>query len=216
MTGRSAQRSPVGLGNRTHRVDTVRLLGDAVPFSDELDPDGVCVLPYQSGWADQAADLIAGLRRVVVDAVSIEHIGSTSVRGLAAKPCIDLMIVVTDLGDPQLEIDLTEAGFRRRPEPWNNSETADGRTWPKMVFAPPIGGPNCNIHIRPDGSAPTRRARLFRDYLLANPDKVDIWSDFKTAIAAVGVDLASYGQIKAPAWSLLMECAEHWADDSDL
>jgi GrpB-like predicted nucleotidyltransferase (UPF0157 family) len=83
-----------------------------------------------------------------------------------------------------------------------------------MVFAPPAGGPNCNIHVRADGAATTRLSRLFRDYLVANPDKVVIWSDFKRAVAAVAPDLASYGQIKAPAWSLLMECANNWAKET--
>jgi GrpB-like predicted nucleotidyltransferase (UPF0157 family) len=185
-----------------------------VPFADELSPDGVSVMPYQPSWASQAAELISELERLVPDAVAVEHIGSTSILGMAAKPCIDLMIVVADLPQPSAEANLTAAGFRRRPEPWNNSEPADGRDWPKMVFAPPVGGPNCNVHVRPDGAAPTRVARLFRDYLIANPDKVVIWSDFKRAVAATAPDLASYGQIKAPAWSLLMECADRWAAEN--
>jgi GrpB-like predicted nucleotidyltransferase (UPF0157 family) len=83
-----------------------------------------------------------------------------------------------------------------------------------MVFAPPVGGPNCNIHVRVAGAATTRLARLFRDYLIANADKVAIWSDFKRAVADVAPDLASYGQIKAPAWALLMECANRWAKET--
>jgi GrpB-like predicted nucleotidyltransferase (UPF0157 family) len=185
-----------------------------VPFADELSPDGVSVLPYQTSWPRQAADLIRELERLVPDAVAVEHIGSTSIPGMAAKPCIDLMIVVTDLEASSAARDLTAAGFRRRPEPWNNSEPADGRDWPKMVFAPPVGGPNCNIHVRVAGAATTRVARLFRDYLIANHDKVAIWTEFKRAAAAAAPDLGSYGQIKAPAWTLLMECASRWANET--
>lgn len=186
-----------------------------MPFADELSPDGVSVLPYQSSWAGEAAVLIGELERLVPDAVAVEHIGSTSIPGMAAKPCIDLMIVVSDLEATSAEPNLTAAGFRRRPEPWNNSEPAEGRDWPKMVFAPPIGGPNCNIHVRLAGAATTRLARLFRDYLIADPDKLVIWADFKRAVAAAAPDLASYGKIKAPAWSLLMECANRWAIEND-
>jgi GrpB-like predicted nucleotidyltransferase (UPF0157 family) len=175
-----------------------------VPFADELSTDGVSVLPYQESWPRQAADLISELEVLVPDAAAVEHIGSTSIPGMAAKPCIDLMIVVSDLEGSSAAANLTAAGFRRRPEPWNNSEPAEGRDWPKMVFAPPVGGPNCNIHVRVTGAATTRVARLFRDYLIANPDKVVLWADFKRAVAAAAPDLASYGQIKAPAWSLLM------------
>jgi len=185
-----------------------------MPFADELSVDGVSVLPYQASWASQATQLIGELERLVPGAVAVEHIGSTSIPGMAAKPCIDLMIVVSDLQHSSVEPSLAGAGFRRRPEPCNNNEPAEGRDWPKMVFAPPVGGPNCNIHVRVDGAATTRLARLFRDYLIANPDKVAIWSDFKRAVADVAPDLASYGQIKAPAWALLMECANEWAKET--
>jgi GrpB-like predicted nucleotidyltransferase (UPF0157 family) len=185
-----------------------------MPFADELSVDGVSVLPYQSSWASQAADLIGELQRLVPDVVAVEHIGSTSIPGMAAKPCIDVMIVVSDLECSSVEPSLTGAGFRRRPEPWNNYEPAEGRDWPKMVFASPVGRPNCNIHVRADGAATTRLARLFRDYLIANPDKVVIWSDFKHAVAEVAPDLTSYGQIKIPAWLFLMECANNWAKET--
>lgn len=187
----------------------------AMPFADELDPGGVSVLPYEPSWASQGADLVRELKVLVADATAVEHIGSTSIPGMAAKPCIDLMIVVSDLETSVAESNLTRVGYRRRPEPWNNMERAEGRDWPKMVFAPPVGGRNCNIHVRVDGAATTRIARLFRDYLLANPDKVVVWSNFKRAAAAAAPDLASYGQIKAPAWLLLMECANHWARSTD-
>jgi GrpB-like predicted nucleotidyltransferase (UPF0157 family) len=125
------------------------------------------------------------------------------------------MIVVSDLRTSTAGLNLTDAGYRRRNEPWNSREPADGRDWPKIVFAPPVGGPSCNIHVRVEGSATTRLARLFRDYLTANPDKAEVWSDFKRAVAAAAPGLASYGRIKAPAWLLLMECADHWAESND-
>lgn len=181
-----------------------------MPFADELSQDGVIVLPYQASWATQAAVLVEDLRRLVPDAVAVEHIGSTSIPGMAAKPCLDLMIVVRDLNTSPVQANLTAAGYRRRPEPWNNHEMAEGREWPKMVFAPAAGGPSVNVHVRPEGAATTTTARLFRDYLIANPDKVIVWSDFKRAVAAVAPDLASYGQTKTPAWSLLMDCATAW------
>ncbi|QDP98251.1 GrpB family protein [Microlunatus elymi] len=185
-----------------------------MPFADEFNPDGVVVVSYQESWARQGADLISELRALVPDAIAFEHIGSTSIPGMAAKPCLDLMIIVDDLDASSAEQNLSRAGYRRRPEPWNNSESADGREWPKMVFAPPIDGRNCNIHVRPADAGTTRRALLFRDYLIANPDKVALWSDFKRAVAAAQPDLAGYGQIKSPAWTLLMECAERWAAES--
>jgi len=55
---------------------------------------------------------------------------------------------------------------------------------------------------------------MFRDYLIASPDKVLVWSDFKRAKTAAATDLASYGPIKAPVWALLMECTNRWAEEN--
>ena len=67
-----------------------------------------------------------------------------------------------------------------------------------------------NIHVRLAGAETTRLALLFRDYLRTHPDKVQLWSEFKVKVAAIAPDLSAYGQIKAPAWLLLMELAEIW------
>ena len=130
-----------------------------MPFTDELDPGGVVVLPYQPSWAIEGAELVARLEGLVPEAVAVEHIGSTSIPGMAAKPCIDLMVLVADPDASVAAPTLSRAGYRRRPEPWNTHEWADGRDWPKIVFAAPLGEPRCNIHLRPDGAASTRLAR---------------------------------------------------------
>lgn len=102
------------------------------------------VVAYQDSWAQQVAELTAGLHQLLPDGVAIEHIGSTSVPGLAAKPCIDVTIVVADLATTPVEPLLVGDGFRRRPEPLNNSENLGGQDWPTMAFAPPVGGPSRN------------------------------------------------------------------------
>ncbi|MFC6707246.1 GrpB family protein [Flexivirga alba] len=124
-----------------------------MPFPDELSPIGVEVLAYQQTWADEAHELAARLRELIPDAVAVEHIGSTSIPGMSAKDCLDMMIVVTDLDTTTAGTSLTKAGFRRRPEPWNNDEPAQDRLWPKMVFAPPIVAvrltSTCGWRVRP-------------------------------------------------------------------
>lgn len=185
-----------------------------VPFPDELSPAGVVVHPYRAEWQPEAAELAATLRRLVPDASSVVHIGSTSIPGRAAKDCLDMMVLVTDPEPAGLCEGLVGAGYRQRPEPWNLSETADGQIWPKRVFAPPAGSRRSNIHLRPAGSGSARLALLFRDYLRANPHRVIDWSEFKMQIARHIDDLAAYGQIKLPAWRLLMELAERWARET--
>ena len=74
-----------------------------MPFDDEIFEDGVTVVAYRRGWAVEAAELTGQLRDVVPEALAVEHIGSTSVPGMAAKDCLDVMIVVDDLVDSRVE-----------------------------------------------------------------------------------------------------------------
>jgi GrpB-like predicted nucleotidyltransferase (UPF0157 family) len=181
-----------------------------MPFPDELG-SAVAVVDYDPDWPSEFEHLAGRLRAAVGDrAVAIDHIGSTSVPGLAAKNCIDAQIRVTALS-PDL-VDLMEsAGFRCRPEPWNRSETSYGQVCQKLVFAPPIGERATNIHIRVADGPNTRYALLFRDYLRADQTARDTWSAFKQRLAQSVPDLFDYGQIKAPATTLLITTAEHWA-----
>lgn len=195
---------------RRRSVETV-----LVPFPDELRPAGITVYPYNPAWPVQAAALGRQLTALVPAALAVEHIGSTSIPGMAAKDCLDMMIVVADLDDSHAEPALTAAGYRRRPEPWNNLEPANGRDWPKLVFAPPIGARTCNIHVRTITSDTARLALLFRDHLRANPSRTRWWSELKTRAAQHTTSLQDYGQIKYPAWHLLMDLAEAWARDAN-
>lgn len=186
-----------------------------MPFPDEHGADGVKVVPYRPDWASEAAKLATDLSELVPAALVVHHVGSTAVPELAAKDCLDMMIVVEDLELSGANRLLTAGGYRRRPEPWNNSEDAYGRSWPKMVFAPPSGARSVNIHVRPAWSGSARLALLFRDHLRAMPDRAQRWSDFKVAAAAVSPDLAAYGQLKLPVWTLIMELAQEWATKTD-
>ncbi|TWE10268.1 GrpB family protein [Rudaeicoccus suwonensis] len=182
-----------------------------MPFPDETALTNVTIALYQSNWAVEGRDFAHQLRRLVPDAAAIEHIGSTSIPGMRAKDCLDMMVVVDDISSTSAGSALEAAGFRRRPEPWNVEEPAEGRLWPKMVFAPRVGARAVNIHVRPVDAPTTRRALLFRDFLSADTFHRDTWARFKTAAAAVTTELSSYGAIKDPAWLLLMEVAEQWA-----
>lgn len=123
-----------------------------MPFEDEISAEGVAVVAYRPEWVQEAAVLAGDLRRAVPASLAVEHIGSTAVPGMAAKDCLDMMIVVDDLAGANAEQHLAPLGFRRRPEPWNNLESAGGREWPKQVYAPPVGARPCNIHVRTAGS----------------------------------------------------------------
>jgi dephospho-CoA kinase len=182
-----------------------------MPFPDEALSRRVEVVPHRETWRSEGAALTRQLGDLVPDALRVEHIGSTSVPGLAAKDCLDAMVVVGDLGTTVAGERLVAAGYRRRPEPWNQQETSYGVACRKQVFAPAVGGRRCNVHVRQAGGPNVRYALLFRDYLRADPEAADAWGRFKVRLAEDVDDLAAYGQIKAPAQEVLIRAAERWA-----
>ena len=183
-----------------------------MPFPDEPFSQRVEVVPYRAAWADEGALIVSKLRDLLPGAVSVQHIGSTSVPGLAAKDCLDLMVQVRDLDNGVAAV-LERQGYRRRLEAWNQQEVSFGTLCHKQVFAPAPGGRPCNIHVRVRGAPNVRYALLFRDYLTADGQAASAWGQFKTRLAQSVTDLADYGQIKAPAQEILMQSAERWARD---
>lgn len=104
-------------------------------------------------------------------------------------------------------------GYRRRPEPWNQTEQSFGQECSKLVFAPPAGARATNVHVRAAGAANTRFALLFRNYLCAEQGARDSWGGFKVRLAASVTDIFEYGQIKTHARAILMLAAEAWVKD---
>jgi len=88
-----------------------------VPFPDESFSERVEVSPYREDWAAEAAGYVAVLRDAVPGARGVDHIGSTSVPGLPAKDCLDLMVRVAVLDEDVLVPALAEHGFRLRVQP---------------------------------------------------------------------------------------------------
>ena len=184
-----------------------------MPFPDEKSAKSVEVVAYRSEWATEGGELTARLARMLPEARAIDHIGSTSVPGLPAKDCIDLMVRVVSLAHTDLSA-LTESGFRERPEEWNRAEALGATTYPKRVFAPPVGGRSVNIHVREASSETARYSLLFRDFLRGNDDHRDAWGRFKMRLAEEHLDIYAYGQVKATAQPLLMALAESWAAET--
>ncbi|GAA2665681.1 hypothetical protein GCM10010400_27490 [Streptomyces aculeolatus] len=182
-----------------------------MPFPDE--PQVAAVLAYRPTWPEDFARLAAELRAALgPHAHAVDHVGSTSVPGLAAKDCVDIQIRVAAPLDEELHTALLgAAGYRRRPEPWNRTEVSGGRECRKLVFAPPVGARRCNVHVREAGGPNARFALLFRDYLRADGAARRAWGEFKSRLADGFPELAAYGQVKAPATEVLMIAAERWA-----
>jgi GrpB-like predicted nucleotidyltransferase (UPF0157 family) len=121
------------------------------------------VLRYDPEWSVSFAELGGRLRSALGKvALRIDHIGSTAVPGLAAKPIIDVQVSVASLEpiDP-FRSPLEECGFVWRQD---NPELT------KRYFRERPGDPRTHIHVRRVGSFSEQFALLFRDYLRAHPD----------------------------------------------
>jgi GrpB-like predicted nucleotidyltransferase (UPF0157 family) len=182
-----------------------------VPFPDEL-ARGLAVVAYDRRWPGDFAALARRIQAALGPAaVRVNHVGSTSVPGLAAKDCIDVQAEVRVLNEELIAGRFGTIGFRLRPEPWNHLEATPGGPGPKLVFAPPPGERASNIHVLEAASEAARRKLLFRDFLRNHDPARDAWSDFKQRLAAMAADIYQYGQAKAGPTEILMIAAESWA-----
>jgi GrpB-like predicted nucleotidyltransferase (UPF0157 family) len=181
-----------------------------VPFPDEL-ARGLAVVAYDRRWPGEFAVLAERIQGALgPSAVQISHVGSTSVPGLAAKDCIDVLAEVGALDENLIVGCFAQIGFRLRPEPWNRTEATPQGPCPKLVFAPPAGERASNIHVVETATEAARSKLLFRDFLHAHEAARDAWSDFKQHLAAMATDIYQYGQAKAGPTQILMITAESW------
>ena len=142
----------------------------------------------------------------------VDHIGSTSVPGLAAKDVLDLQVVVDDLDTAgRVADDLVAAGLlRRRGRWWDNA--MDGTERDKVLATNADPGRAVNCHVRPLGSPVWRETLLFRDWLRAHPDGIREYAEAKQGLAAQRLpSIDAYAAAKAPFISGALARAERWA-----
>jgi GrpB-like predicted nucleotidyltransferase (UPF0157 family) len=176
----------------------------------------ITIVPYQTTWPQEFLALGEILRQALGElALRIDHIGSTSVPGLAAKDVIDIQVTVANL-DPAVEEALNRAGYTRLEHltqdhlPPGSVGPADD--WLKWVFKPPATQRPTHLHVRLAGRANQRYALLFRDYLRADPAAAQTYAQVKKALARYHPhDIDAYYEIKDPVCDLIIGGAERWA-----
>lgn len=166
--------------------------------------DPVEVVPYDPTWTEVFARwrerLTAALGPV---AVRVEHIGSTAVEGLAAKPVVDIMVCVPDVEDETAFIPAIEG----LGVPLRSRETAH------RYFRPEPPQPReVQIHVWEAGSEGERMHLLFRDYLRADPTARDAYAAMKVGAARRHRDdRSAYNEAKSVHILDALEAAERWA-----
>lgn len=145
-------------------------VGDAGPRLD------VRVVDADPLWPRQAEHVMARVRSALGPVVmGLEHVGSTAVAGLPAKPVLDLDLIVADPDDEARYVPpLETAGFDLVVrEPW----------WYRHRMLRAIN-PDVNLHVYGPGSAESARQRLFRDWLRTHPADRDRYAAAKRAASA--------------------------------
>ncbi|MFH8365839.1 GrpB family protein [Streptomyces sp. NPDC018031] len=167
--------------------------------------DPVEIVPYDPAWPALFTEWGTGLRAALGDvAARIDHIGSTSVPGLAAKPVIDIQISVASLEPADAFLGpLTGMGLVYR---------ADNPERTKRYFREPPGERRTHVHVRQLGSFSQQFPLLFRDYLRDHPAAATGYAAAKRRYAAeFRHDRPGYVRAKdACVWEVIRR-ADAWA-----
>jgi GrpB-like predicted nucleotidyltransferase (UPF0157 family) len=165
----------------------------------------VVIVDYDPTWPALFAELGAAMRAVLPDsAVRIDHIGSTSVPGLAAKPIIDVQVSVPSFQpDEAFRTPLQDMGLVYR---------SDNVELTKRYFREAPGRRRTHVHVRQLGSFSQQLPLLFRDYLRHHDDAAAAYADVKRRCALeYRYDRSAYLEAKDRfVWEIIRQ-ADRWA-----
>lgn len=148
------------------------------------------VVAPDPAWPSMFEDVRDRVREALGSRVlRIEHVGSTSVPGLWAKPLIDVDVIVADSADEPAWLPALEAaGFplRVREPDWEEHRLVRGEN------------PPANVHVFSAGAPEPQRHLLFREWLVTNDDDRAAYGDLKVTLAGQGfTDAMHYNNAKA-------------------
>jgi GrpB-like predicted nucleotidyltransferase (UPF0157 family) len=140
----------------------------------------ISIEDYDPAWADRFAAISAALRAGFgAPILGLEHVGSTSVPGLAAKPIIDVDLTVEDAGDePAYLPALDRLGYTLvLREPW---------WYGHRMLVDAVE--DVHLHVWPPDAPEPVRHRLLRDWLRAQPDDRELYAATKRRLAVTDPD----------------------------
>ena len=162
----------------------------------------IVIVDYDAAWPQRFEALAQTIRDAVGEkAVSVEHIGSTAVPGLAAKPIIDVLITVTEVEDEAAYIPaLEDAGFVLRVR-------EEGH---RMLRTP---ARDVHLHVfHPENDA-VAKYRDLRDWLRTDEADRALYADTKMVLARrPWSDMNEYADAKTDVISLILAHARVWRE----
>ena len=154
----------------------------------------VVVLPYDSEWSAAFDAIKAELENALgALVVSIEHIGSTSVKGMSAKPCVDIDVVIKDYSVFSAVVDkLDKIGYEHEGDLGIKDREAFKYFGKEHLM-------KHHLYVCPEYSAELNRHITFRNYLRSNPDAALKYSKIKEKAAELFPnDIDKYIEYKSP------------------
>lgn len=154
----------------------------------------VIVVPYDPAWKAAFAAIQTEIEAALGDLIlGIEHVGSTAVEGLSAKPCIDIDVIIRDYGNFEDVVRRLESiGYLHE----GNLGIPDREAF-QYSKKPHLH--KHHLYVCPQDSKELHRHITFRDFLRSNPEAVKKYSSVKeTAAALFPEDIDGYMQHKAP------------------
>jgi GrpB-like predicted nucleotidyltransferase (UPF0157 family) len=164
--------------------------------------DPIEVVAYDPAWPAWFAEVAGPLRTALGGvAVRIDHVGSTAVPGLDAKPVLDVQISVRTFDEP-FAGPLTGLGYVFR----------DNEDLTKRYFREPPSASRTHVHVRRAGSFHEQITLLFRDYLRADAAARAGYAALKHDLAVrFRHDRIGYTEAKSDfVWSVIRQ-ADDWA-----
>ncbi len=136
----------------------------------------IYLAPYDPAWPSIFSRLEKPIHEALGDdLLLLEHVGSTSVTGLSAKPIIDMVMAVADSSDESSYVKpLEEKGYtlRIREPDWYEH---------RLLKPPDVQG---NLHVFSDGCEEIEQMLLFRDWLRNHADDRLLYEETKRELAA--------------------------------
>ena len=135
------------------------------------------VVDWSPRWAEQFAEVARVLTEALVDvpSASVEHVGSTSVPGLAAKPILDIDVIVDRPDVPVAVAALERVGYVHR---------GDLGVTGREAFHAPDASPRRHVYVCESGTTNVRNHLAVREVLRTRDDLRDAYSEVKLALAA--------------------------------
>jgi GrpB-like predicted nucleotidyltransferase (UPF0157 family) len=158
------------------------------------------VVDWSPRWAEQFEEVAAVLRRALADVRSarVEHVGSTSVPGLAAKPILDVDVVVEPGEESAAVAALESVGYVHR---------GDLGVVGREAFHAP-GDPRRNVYVCTAGTANVRNHLAVRDILRRRADLREAYDAVKRALAAdPEMDIDTYIAGKSAVLQVVLEAS---------